>query len=466
MRVKNKSYMMKQQYIKFLLTVIMSIMGITAFAHHFEVANAYGVTIYYLKTSDTEVAVSCKGSSSDLVYHNEYAGDVVIPKSVTYNGVTYSVTSIGEKAFCRCSGLTSVTIPNSVTSVGNSAFEECSGLYAITFPSSVTSIGDNAFYNCTYLNYVTIPNSVTCIGYSAFEGCSSLPYITIPNSVIRIENYTFYGCISLNSVTISNSVTSIGEYAFGGCSSLTSIEIPNSVTRIGKYAFRGCGLTSIMIPSSVTNIGDNAFYGCGHLKTVKISVSDYSTFCNNKIAIYIYKYIGKNPILIDEKGNEINEYVIPDDVTSIGEYAFYNCSGLTSIMIPNSVTSIENGAFCGCSGLTSVTVLNPTPVAITQYVFTNRLNATLYVPKGSRSAYEAADYWKEFKEIVEIDFIIPGDANSDGLVNVTDIVATVNYIMNKPSDDFNKYAADVNGDGEVNVTDVVGMVNIIMKGDN
>ena len=86
------------------------------------------------------------------------------------------------------------------------------------------------------------------------------------------------------------------------------------------------------------------------------------------------------------------------------------------------------------------------------------------MPKGSRSAYEAADYWKEFKEIVEIDFIIPGDANSDGLVNVTDIVATVNYIMNKSSTDFNEKAADVNSDGEVNVTDIVATVNIIMKG--
>lgn len=254
---------MKYLGLSFLLTILVSMMGTTAFAHHFEVANAYGVTIYYLKTSDTEVAVSCKGSSSDLIYYNEYAGDVVIPKSVTYNGVTYSVTSIGEKAFCRCSGLTSVTIPNSVTSIGSSAFEECSGLYAITFPNSVTSIGDNAFYNCTYLNYVTIPNSVTSIGYSAFEGCSSLTYITIPNSVTRIENYTFYGCISLNSVTIPNSVISIGKYAFQDCSSLTSIEIPNSVTSIGGSAFYGCSkLLTIVIGNGIQAIGTQAFYNC------------------------------------------------------------------------------------------------------------------------------------------------------------------------------------------------------------
>ena len=149
----------------------------------------------------------------------------------------------------------------------------------------------------------------------------------------------------------------------------------------------------------------------------------------------------------------------------IGEYAFFFCTHLTSVAIPNSVTSIGNSAFSKCSGLTSVTVLNPIPVIISEDVFSNRINVTLYVPKGSKEAYLAADYWKEFKEIVEIDVIIPGDVNSDNLVNVTDIVATVNYIMEKPSEGFNKAAADLNGDGEINVTDIVKMVSIIMSGD-
>ena len=131
----------------FLLTLLLSMAGITATAHDIEVANE-GKTIYYVWTNNnTELAVSYRGSYSDS-YSNEYSGNVVIPESVTYNGETYPVTSIGLYAFYGCSGLTSVTIPNSVTSIGSGAFDGCSGLTNVTIPNSVTSIGSYAFYLC------------------------------------------------------------------------------------------------------------------------------------------------------------------------------------------------------------------------------------------------------------------------------------------------------------------------------
>ena len=139
---------MKQlKFNTFLLTLLLSMAGITAAAHDIEAANN-GKTIYYVWTNNnTELAVSYRGSDYSS-YTNRYSGNVVIPESVTYNGTSYPVTSIGDWTFYGCSGLTSVTIPNSVTSIGGSAFRDCSGLTSVTIPNSVTSIGNSAFQNC------------------------------------------------------------------------------------------------------------------------------------------------------------------------------------------------------------------------------------------------------------------------------------------------------------------------------
>ena len=262
------------------------------------------------------------------------------------------VTSIGKSAFRICSGLTSVTIPNSVESIGYSAFSGCSGLTSVTIGNSVTSIGGMAFYVCSGLKSVTIPNSVTSIGQSAFSGCSGLTSVTIPNSVTSIENEVFYSCSGLKSVTIGNSVTSIGERAFSGCSGLTSVTIPNSVTSIGDDAFARCsGLTSVTIPNSVTSIGNAPFWGCSGLTEMKVDANN-SKYDSRE---------GCNAIIETASNTLIfgcQTTVIPNSVTSIGEWAFYNCSGLTSVTIPNSMTSIGDYAFQSCSGLTSVTIGN------------------------------------------------------------------------------------------------------------
>ncbi len=264
---------------------------------------------------------------------NKYSGEVVIPASVSYNDADYSVTSIGGSAFQNCSGLTSVTIPNSVTSISYWAFSNCRGLTSIAIPNSVTSIGAHAFDYCSSLTSLTIPNSVTSIDTYAFARCSGLTSVSIPNSVTSIESYTFSGCSSLTSVTIPNSVSSIGVYAFNYCSGMTSVTIPNSVTTIGDCAFIECsGLTSVQISDleawcmmSFTGSYSNPLYYAHHL------------------------YLN---------GEEILDLEIPNSVTSIGNFAFNGCSGLTSVTIPNSVTSIGRYAFAGCCGLTSVTIPN------------------------------------------------------------------------------------------------------------
>ena len=231
----------------------------------------------------------------------------------------------------------------------------------ITIPESViyygdtyevTSIAPYAFYDCSGLTSVTIPNSVTSIGRSAFYGCSGLTSVTIPNSVTSIGDYAFCGCSSLTSVTIPESVTSIESSAFSSCNGLTSIVVNGNNS---KYDSReNCnaiietqsnklllGCKNTTIPNSVTSIGDYAFYYCSGLTSITIPSSVTS------IGDYAFYYC-----------RGLTSITIPSSVTSIGDYAFYYCSGLTSVTIPNSVTSIGNGAFWGCSGLTSVTIPN------------------------------------------------------------------------------------------------------------
>ena len=175
-----------------MLATIFSLVSTQAFAHDIEVVNSAGKTIYYNYIKDqTELEVSYKGSSFDY-YSNEYTGNVVIPASVTYNGQTYPVTSIGIHAFSKCSSLTSVNIGNSVTSIGDQAFSGCIGLTNITIPNSVTSIKYGSFENCKGLTSVTIPNSVTSIEGSAFSGCTGLTSVTIPNSVTSIGGSAFF----------------------------------------------------------------------------------------------------------------------------------------------------------------------------------------------------------------------------------------------------------------------------------
>ncbi len=261
-----------------------------------------------------------------------------------------SVTEISDSAFYECRSLKSLTIGETVTSIGSRAFDGCRNLTSLNIPNSVTSIGSYAFSWCVGLKSVIIPNSVTEIGREAFRYCYNLTEVTIGNSVTFIGDSAFYNCSRLPSVTIPNSVTEIGTSAFSSCSGLTEVSIGDSVTAIGSEAFAGCTrLSSIVIGKSVTYIGSDAFKDCGSL--TKAEFSSIEHLCSIG-----FENSAANPLANTRRlyiaGKEVTDLVIPNSVVTIGDYAFYNCDGLTSVTISDSVTAIGENAFSGCGALT------------------------------------------------------------------------------------------------------------------
>jgi uncharacterized protein YjdB len=511
-----------------------------------------------LRTSVSDPTELGAGISTD------YQGSFVIPSMLSDQG--YQVTEIGYKAFYKCKGITSVSIPSSITYIDVNAFNGCTSLTQVVIPGSVSIIDQYAFMCCHNLRQLILQDGIKTIEYNAFLGCKSLESVDIPASVTTIGSEAFggaqinhdgygygsyEGCNNIKSVivhwdnpiklysgTFSNAagavlyvpkgtydkyanangwkefgaikeivsnidfkdevvknicvanwdsngdgelsekeaadvtsigtvfqnnteitsfsefkyftgVTTIDDSALYGCTNLTTIEFPSSLTTIERYALYNSGFESLVFPDNVTSIGNSAVRNCTSLASVKIGrnsvkfgknvfrsctslssitfegtechfngedafracsaltsvvISDISAWCKSTF------YSNSNPLLVtkslllqtsENSISEIKHLAIPDDITTINNYAFYGCEGLESIVIPSNVTAIGNNAFNGCN-LTSVTTETTEPIAITSYVFSNRANASLYVPAGRKAAYEAADYWKEFKEIIEM----------------------------------------------------------------
>lgn len=386
---------MKEQSLKFILSLTLLLLPLAGSAD----VKIDG--IYYKLNSNDKTA--------EVVFHRGYAysGDLVIPSSVTSDGVDYSVTSIAN-AFSKSTELTSITIPNSVTSISEGIFTGCPNLASVVIeegnskydsrencnaiiqtasntllygckgsivPNGVTSIGKSAFEGCAGLTFVNIPNSVTTIGEGAFAGCSNLTKVEINNNGIVSKSYNgnprmkeIFGS-QVEELILGEDVKSIGEHAFAEFQNLTTVRFPNGLTSIGINAFYRCSkLTEINIPSSVTSIDQSSFYGCFSLTKVEINSNalisrDYGSMYSlrNLFGINVKEYIlGDDVTSIGNYvfigSTNLNSIIISNNVTSIGEYAFYGCYNLPSINIPENVANIGENAFYGCTGLTTIQV--------------------------------------------------------------------------------------------------------------
>ncbi len=330
------------------------------------------------------------------------------------------VTSIGHRTFDNCTSLTSITIPSSIESIEYYAFGNCSSLtnvyyqgtiedwcnitftsyasnpmyyaqhfymldengeyYEVTeieIPETITKIGDYQLYGFNNVTSIIIPSSITSIGEFAFYNCRSLESIIIPSGVESIGSWAFSYCTSLTSIIIPSSVTSIGSLAFFSCASLESITIPSSVTSIGENTFEYCtSLESITIPSSITSIETNTFSYCHSLTNIYYegTIEGWCniTFGGNYSSPMYYDYHPKYFYMLDEKGEyyEVTEIVIPDTITTIGNYQFEGFNNVTSITISSSVTKIFSVAFSNCRALETIIIPNSV-IMIGQNVFSS-----------------------------------------------------------------------------------------------
>ena len=361
-------------------------------------------------TSSTEVSLGHIFS-----YYDDTSYDNLTSESHAYTSQWGSSTSSYKYQFYIPDTLRTITITKQ-TNIPYAAFMNCDLITSITIPSNVETIGGYAFYNCKAL--------------SKLNG-AEIGEFNIPQSVTKIEKHAFQNCLEATNITLSNTVTAIDEYAFAGCAAivqfnsnnLSELKVPTSCTSIGTNAFNGLAIiANVIIPDSVETIGSAAFRGCSSIKSMTLpfvgksenctstgcmtfgyifgyyddTTSDYITstssytaqFISNSTSTRYMYYIPKTleTVVITKQTNIpfaafmncdlITSITLPENTVSIGGYAFYRCTKLSSlnsnevgeINIPSYVTAIEKYTFYNCTEISNVTLSNKV-TAINDYAF-------------------------------------------------------------------------------------------------
>ena len=408
---------------------------------------------------------------------------------------------IGDDVFYYCTNLTKITLPDGLKVIGQQAFRNCS-IISVDIPNSVTDIGRNAFGSCYNLSSLKFGDNITTIGDYAFSSCPFSGPIIIPDKVISIGSEAFSYCRGITSVKIGHSVKTIGRSAFEGCVKLEAISIPNSVTSIASGAFWKCALKSVIIDQKEPLLMDGedltdrsnatlyvpegsaiAYAKADYwkdFKEIKEFPSEQKVGCSVENDNTATVTAASDPT---EKEAVIPEIAVIDDeaypVKAIGVEAFKDNTALSIVCIPKTIEKIGESAFSGCSGLNAIYSYTEDPIALDSkaavrtrtnsdetsasavFAEVNKASCILYVPKNCSDKYRAANGWKEFQNIVEMESKKPGDANNDTNVDSKDIDATIDYIMEGKTKDFIFKNADVKVDNKINAADIVKIVNLI-----
>ena len=377
---------------------------------HVKIGDLY----YNLDTASLTAAVTWEKKGDTTNYHG--LREAVIDSTLRYGGAKFTVTAVGNEAFRLCDSLTTVTLPESITSIGKKAFEISKKLETVVIPNSVTEIDEEAFSMCYGLKSVTLGTGLKTINRLAFGSCKSVSELVIPDNVEYIGGSAFMNCQSATRVYIGSGVKHLGDRAFQGSNALPAFEVASGNTIVcvedgvlfnmakdTLIQFPGGKGGEYIVPANVTAIGDASFMECRNLTAV--------TFPEG------LTYLG---VVAFNHCTGLTEIVLPNGVTNIRS-AFTACSGLQSVTIGNAVTEISVAAFSQCSSLKNFTCHTVTPPALVSYPFvlTDLANVTLYVPAGTIEAYRAADTWKDFGTIAAI---------SDSGEQVQTLNSTVNYL--------------------------------------
>ena len=356
---------------------------------------------------NTDAYASVLGYEVDEENNSLLAEKVVIPSEVEHNGESLTVSTIANNAFVDCYTLREITLPSTITVIGDGAFAGALNLSKIVIPDDCRFeyFGNSVFDGSRALDYLsekspdgeiiigqnvlyaylgsetdyTVPDEITIIADMCFFG-SEIENITIPETVEYIGPYAFASCFELKEITVPDSVAEIADGTFSYCMNLETLNLGDELEYIGLRALEGTKVKSVYIGKSVANVL-GAFAGCNTIENITVSSDNEHYSTDGKALYYKYDFDDESPVYSLEYyiiGSDTDEFTVPENVSEIGNYAFYNCKQLKKVNLTSyveiyaysfayctfesfdfsKVYYIGNNAFEGCENLRSVDLSN------------------------------------------------------------------------------------------------------------